>query len=120
MPIFHFTSSKYEEFWLWTEESGVTDTGGLQVGFGALGDGTWVTLVTLHGVRLDDVAGDHNGRLVEERIHEAVSASGIRIMSEASMPFQPAMEEPSNILPSDESAFVNRSCWEAHVLLLTT
>jgi len=30
----------------------------------------------------------------------AVSASGISTMSDASMPFQPAIDEPSNILPS--------------------
>src|SRR5215471_8285491 len=30
----------------------------------------------------------------------AVAASGIRIMSDSLMPFHPAMEEPSNILPS--------------------
>ena len=30
----------------------------------------------------------------------AVAASGIRIMSDSLMPFQPAIEEPSNILPS--------------------
>src|ERR1700733_6164196 len=34
----------------------------------------------------------------------AVAASGIRIMSDSLIPFQPAIEEPSNILPS-----VNRS-----------
>ncbi|MNJ69366.1 hypothetical protein D3C77_657090 [compost metagenome] len=34
----------------------------------------------------------------------AVSSTGIRIMSEASMPFQPAMEEPSNILPTSKKS----------------
>src|SRR4030066_83097 len=32
----------------------------------------------------------------------AVEASGIRIMSDSLMPFQPAIEEPSNILPSSK------------------
>jgi hypothetical protein len=31
---------------------------------------------------------------------KAVPASGIRIMSDSLMPFHPAIEEPSNILPS--------------------
>ena len=35
---------------------------------------------------------------------KAVLASGIRIMSDSLMPFQPAIEEPSNILPSVNSA----------------
>src|SRR5258706_12084242 len=30
----------------------------------------------------------------------AVAASGIKIMSDSLMPFQPAIDEPSNILPS--------------------
>ncbi|MNJ76749.1 hypothetical protein D3C77_740950 [compost metagenome] len=34
----------------------------------------------------------------------AEESSGIRIMSEASMPFQPAMEEPSNILPASKKS----------------
>src|SRR5690554_920737 len=34
----------------------------------------------------------------------AVLSSGMRIMSEASMPFHPAMEEPSNILPSSKKS----------------
>ena len=33
----------------------------------------------------------------------AVLASGSRIMSDSLMPFQPEMEEPSNILPSSNS-----------------
>ena len=34
----------------------------------------------------------------------AVPASGIRIMSDSLMPFQPAIEEPSNILPSSKKS----------------
>ena len=34
----------------------------------------------------------------------AVEASGIRIMSDSLMPFQPAIEEPSNILPSTKNS----------------
>src|SRR5690625_7934852 len=33
----------------------------------------------------------------------AVSSSGIRIMSDSLMPFQPRMEEPSNIRPSSKN-----------------
>jgi hypothetical protein len=41
----HFV--KQEKLWLGAEVSSVTQAGGLQVGFGALGDGTWVALVSL-------------------------------------------------------------------------
>ena len=34
----------------------------------------------------------------------AVSASGMRIMSDSSMPFHPLMEEPSNIFPSSKKS----------------
>jgi Trk-type K+ transport system membrane component len=34
----------------------------------------------------------------------AVSVSGISTMSDSLMPFQPAMEEPSNILPSSSTS----------------
>ena len=48
--------------------------------------------------RMLSVVSSKNGSMT------AVAASGIRIMSDSLMPFQPAIEEPSNILPS-----VNRS-----------
>src|SRR6185503_7343782 len=43
----------------------------------------------------------------------AVVASGIRIMSDSLMPFQPAMEEPSNILPSSNS--LSSTAWAGTV-----
>ncbi|RMR21496.1 hypothetical protein ALP89_05683 [Pseudomonas syringae pv. persicae] len=63
---FHFVED--EEFWLRTCEYGVTDTGGLQVFLGATSNGAWVTVVTLHGRRFDDVAHQNQGRLFGERI----------------------------------------------------
>src|SRR5437763_689636 len=44
--------------------------------------------------RISTVVSSKNGSMT------AVLASGIRIMSDSLMPFHPAMEEPSNILPS--------------------
>ena len=38
--------------------------------------------------------------LFEEQVDDRRLGSGIRIMSESLMPFQPAIDEPSNILPS--------------------
>jgi hypothetical protein len=48
--------------------------------------------------RTSTVVSSKNGSMT------AVEASGIRIMSDSLMPFQPAMEEPSNILPSLKSS----------------
>ena len=39
----------------------------------------------------------------------AVVGSGIRIMSDSLMPFQPAIDEPSNILPSTKRSSSTRS-----------
>src|SRR5207253_4002601 len=62
----HFVED--EEFWLWTNEYGVADTGGLQVFLGTVGNGAWVAVITLHGRRFDDVADQDQGRLFGERI----------------------------------------------------
>ena len=57
-----------EEFWLGTEVGGVAQAGGLQVGFSALGDGAWVTVIGLAVGWLDHVAGQDQRRFFEERI----------------------------------------------------
>src|SRR5487761_281604 len=44
------------------------------------------------------VGSSKNGSII------ALPGSGIRIMSDSLIPFQPAMEEPSNILPSSNSS----------------
>jgi hypothetical protein len=89
-----------EELGFRAEVGGVADAGGLQVGLGALGDRTRVAVVALAVGRLDHVAGDDQRGLVEERVDEGGSGSGISSMSEAWMPFQPAIDEPSNAWPS--------------------
>ena len=65
-----------EEFGLGAEEGGVADAGGLQVGLGAVGDGTRVTVVALAVGRVDHVAGQDQGGLVEERVD--VGGVGVR------------------------------------------
>ncbi|MNQ58414.1 hypothetical protein D3C85_726190 [compost metagenome] len=62
-----------EELRLRTGEHGVTDTGGLQVFLGTLGDGARVALVALHGGRLDHVADQDQGRLFGERVHHGAA-----------------------------------------------
>ncbi len=64
-----------EEFGLGTEVGGVADAGGLEIGFCAARNGTRVAVIAFAVGRLDDVAGQHQGGLVEERVHEG----GVRI-----------------------------------------
>jgi hypothetical protein len=64
-----------EEFGFRAEVGGVAQAGGLQVGLGALGDGTRAAVVALAGVGLDDVAGQDEGGL----IHEGVDVGGVRV-----------------------------------------
>jgi hypothetical protein len=49
----------------------------------------------------------------------AVFGSGMSCMSEASMPFQPAMEEPSKAWTVGELAFVESRHRHGHVLFFT-
>ena len=59
-----------EEFVFRTEVRRVGDAGRLQVGHAALGDRARITLVTLHGCRLDHVAAQHQRGFLEERVDE--------------------------------------------------
>ncbi len=107
-----------EELRLWPEQHGIRDAGGAQEVFGAFGDGARVAIVAcmVPGSRMSQrmisVGSSKNGS------RTAVLASGISTMSDSLMPFQPPIEEPSNILPSSKkSAFtVSR---DSHVLFLT-
>src|SRR5699024_2287621 len=54
---------EHEELGFRAEERGVGDAGRLQIGFGALGDGARVALVTHHGVGFEHVAADDDRRL---------------------------------------------------------
>ena len=82
----------------------------LRVGLGTLGERARAALVALHGGGLDDVAAQVEGRSSKNGSMTAVAASGIRIMSDSWMPFQPAIEEPSNILPSSK-VLSHQACW---------
>ncbi len=57
-----------EEFGFRTEVGGVAHASGLHVGLGALGQRTRIALVGLAIARLDDVAGQDQRRLFEERV----------------------------------------------------
>ena len=72
----------------------------LSIGLGLLGDAARVAVVGLAGGRLEHVADDRQGGLGEERVDDAVAGSGISVMSDSLIAFQPAIEEPSNIRPS--------------------
>ena len=59
-----------EEFRFRAEEGLVGDAAGLEVGLGALGDAARVAGVGLHGRRVEDVAGQDQGRVGGERVEE--------------------------------------------------
>jgi hypothetical protein len=59
-----------EELELGAEEGGVGDAGGLEVGLGAVRERARVARVALHRGRLDDVAAQDDGRLLEERVDD--------------------------------------------------
>ena len=67
---------KDEVFVFRAKQRGVGDAGGFHVGFGALGDGTRITLVALHVDRLDDVATQNHGGIIKERVHDG--GAGVR------------------------------------------
>jgi hypothetical protein len=59
-----------------------------------------VAVVGLAGVGLEHVAEQAQRLLGEERIDVGRVGSGISVMSDSLIAFQPAIEEPSNIRPS--------------------
>ncbi len=67
---------EHEEFGFRTEVGGVAQAGGLQVGFGALGQRTRVTVIALQVRRFDHVARQDQGRLFAERIQVGGGAVG--------------------------------------------
>ena len=69
------------------------------MGFGALYDRARIAVVGLAIARLDHVADQDQVVSSKNGSMLAVFGSGISSMSEASMPFQPAMDEPSKAWP---------------------
>ncbi|CCJ90552.1 Glutamine synthetase (glnA) gene and ORF1 [Cronobacter turicensis 564] len=67
---------KQEELRFRPEQNGVRDAGRAQVLFRALGDGTRVAIVALHGARLEDIATNNQGRFFVERVND--SGGGVR------------------------------------------
>ena len=65
LPLYRI---EHEEFRLRAEQGAVGDTGGLQVFLGAQRHGARITLVTLHGSRLNDVATQVQRGHVGERV----------------------------------------------------
>ena len=49
---------------------------------------------------------------------QAVAGSGISVMSNSLIAFQPAMDEPSNISPSAKVVLVDQGLIEGHMLPL--
>ena len=95
MSTLHVHRVEDEELGLGAEVGGVAQAGGLEVGLGALGDGARVAVVGLPSVGsitsqvMISVGSSVNGSM------RTLSGSGMSSMSEAWMPFQPAIDEPS-------------------------
>ena len=64
-----------------------------------------IALVGLVGQGLKHVAKDRERALGEEGVeHRRVEVSGISFMSDSLITFQPAIEEPSNMMPSEKAS----------------
>ena len=74
------------------------------------GDGARIAVVALHGGGFQHVTDDVQSGLFGERVQFMEAGSGISTMSDSLMPFQPPMEEPSNILPSSKKS--SSTWWE--------
>ncbi|CAB4324643.1 unannotated protein [freshwater metagenome] len=79
---------EHEELGLGTEERGIGDTRGLEIGLGLLGDITRVTGVALVGDRIGHVAVDDRGLV----LHERVDVAGVRIGDEHHVRFLNLLE----------------------------
>ena len=108
---------KNEEFRFWTKECSVCKTSGFQVGFSAHSDGTWVTLITFHGGRVNDTAGNVDSDVLEERINE----SSVRIWHEDHVGFINAFPASNGgtikHLAFSEGVFFHGVCRNSNVLL---
>ena len=67
------------------------------------GQQSGVAIVALHGHGLHHVAAQDDRGVVGKGSSTEVLSSGISTMSESLMPFQPEMDEPSNILPPSKT-----------------
>ena len=76
MSTLQRTSSRTKNSGSGTEVGGIGDTGGGEVGLGALGHRARVTLVTFHGGRLEDVAAQVDGCIVGEGIEHGGAGVG--------------------------------------------
>ena len=94
---------EHEELGLGSEIDGVADAHRLDHGFGLAGDAAGIAVIGLAGGGLEDVADQHQGGLGEERVdgrRRRGRASGT--CPNSLIAFQPAIEEPSNIWPSEK------------------
>ena len=91
----------------------------LQIGFGLLGDAARVAVIGLAGHGLENVADDRQASRRRRRGRvTAVDGSGISVMSDSLIAFQPAIDEPSNIMPSRKDIVVDQGDVEGDVLPL--
>src|SRR5690606_8690121 len=108
-----------EEFCFWSEERGISDTGGLQVCFCAFCNTTWVAVLWLTGAWVDDREVERQSLFQTERIDETSGYIwdqlhvGIRDAGEA------ADGGTIEKLAVDEEVGVHGLGWHVEVLLYT-
>ena len=69
MSMFQVTAVEDEELGLGSEVGGIAKAGRFQIGLGALGERTRITVVALAGRRLDHVARQDQRVLFAKRVH---------------------------------------------------
>ena len=89
------------------------------IGLRLLGDAARIALIGLAGGGLENVADDRPWSMLRRTGRcSAVVGSGISVMSDSLIAFQPAIEEPSNIMPSAKKSSSTSADVEGDVLPL--
>ena len=115
-----FDAVENEELGFRAKEGGVADAGGLEVSFAALGDRARVAVIAAAVGRVDDVAGQHQRRFVEE----GVDISGRRIGHQLHVgrlnTFPASNRRTVEGVPILKLVFVEGADRNGHVLFLAT
>ena len=114
-----FNGIEYEELRLRTKQGAISDAGGLQVFFSATGNRAGVALITLHGRRLYDVAGNVDGGFFGERVQHG----GFVIRHQDHVGFVDAFPAGNGRavkhLAVGEEVIVYFAGWQSYVLFFT-
>jgi hypothetical protein len=109
-----------EEFGFGSEVGGVADAAGLEIGLGALGDRTRIAVVAAAVGRIDDVAGDDDGRLIEEGVNIGGARIGHQLHVRSLNPLPAGDRRTIESVAVLELVFAKSADRHGHVLLLAT